>query len=107
MSILEKTREVTVETLFNYLPPAPLNNLPVLLKGEPKKGGDFMERELLYKVLFEMKKDMHDMKGLINEIMQQNPSDSNWQERKTQLLTRENDSVSTDGIDSNISVKSP
>ena len=44
MSILEKNREVTLETLFNYLPPEPLNNLPVLLKGENKKGSEFMER---------------------------------------------------------------
>ncbi len=106
MSILEKTREVTVDTLLNYLPPAPLNNLPVLLKGEPKKGSEFMERELLYKVLFDMKKDMNDMKGLINEIMHHNPSDSSWQENKTQLITRENDEPLTEEMDSNISVKS-
>ena len=104
MSILEKTREVTAETLFNYLPPAPLNNLPVLLKGDHKKGSEFMERDLLYKVLFDMKKDMNDMKLLINEIMQHNPSDPTWQERKTQLITRENDLPSPDRIDSNITI---
>ena len=104
MSILEKTREVTAETLFNYLPPAPMNNLPVLLKGDHKKGSEFMERDLLYKVLFDMKKDMNDMKLLINEIMQHNPSDPTWQERKTQLITRENDLPSPDRIDSNITI---
>ncbi len=104
MSILEKTREVTAETLFNYLPPAPLNNLPVLLKGDHKKGSEFMERDLLYKVLFDMKKDMNDMKLLINGIMQHNPSDPTWQERKTQLITRENDLPSPDRIDSNITI---
>ena len=104
MSILEKSREVTLETLFNYLPPEPLNNLPVLLKGENKKGSEFMERELLYKVLFDMKKDMNDMKGLINEIMQTNPNDPTWQERKTQLITRENDLSSIDKADKNINI---
>ncbi len=104
MSILEKNREVTLETLFNYLPPEPLNNLPVLLKGENKKGSEFMERELLYKVLFDMKKDMNDMKGLINEIMQTNPNDPTWQERKTQLITRENDLSSIDKADKNITI---
>ncbi len=104
MSILEKNREVTLETLFNYLPPEPLNNLPVLLKGENKKGSEFMERELLYKVLFDMKKDMNDMKGLINEIMQTNPNDPTWQERKTQLITRENDLSSSDKTDKNITI---
>ena len=105
MSILEKNREVTLETLFNYLPPEPLNNLPVLLKGENKKGSEFMERELLYKVLFDMKKDMNDMKRLINEIMQNNPNDPTWQERKTQLITRENDLPSSDKTDTNITIK--
>ena len=106
MSILEKNREVTLETLFNYLPPEPLNNLPVLLKGDNKKGSEFMERELLYKVLFDMKKDMNDMKGLINEIMQTNPSDPTWQERKTQIITRENDLPSTNKTDTTISINS-
>ena len=106
MSILEKNREVTLETLFNYLPPEPLNNLPVLLKGDNKKGSEFMERELLYKVLFDMKKDMNDMKGLINEIMQANPSDPTWQERKTQIITRENDLPSTNKTDTTISINS-
>ena len=106
MSILEKNREVTLETLFNYLPPEPLNNLPVLLKGDNKKGSEFMERELLYKVLFDMKKDMNDMKGLINEIMQTNPSDPTWRERKTQIITRENDLPSTNKTDTTISINS-
>ena len=106
MSILEKNREVTLETLFNYLPPEPLNNLPVLLKGDNKKGSEFMERELLYKVLFDMKKDMNDMKGLINEIMQTNPSDPTWRERKTQIITRENDLPTTNKTDTTISINS-
>ncbi len=84
MSILEKSREVSAETLMNYLPPSPLNTLPVHVRGAQKNGGEFMERELLYKVLFEMKKDMNDMKVLINEIMQKNPSDIAWQEKNLQ-----------------------
>jgi transcriptional regulator with PAS, ATPase and Fis domain len=87
MSILEKDREVTADTLMNYLPSAPLNNLPVLVKSEHKGGSEFSERELLYKVLFDMKKDMNDMKVLINEIMHHNPSDPEWQQRKAELIS--------------------
>jgi transcriptional regulator with PAS, ATPase and Fis domain len=105
LSILEKNREVTAETLFNYLPPAPLNNLPVLLKGDHKNGSEFMERDLLYKVLFDMKKDMNDMKILINEIMQQNPSEINWQERKNQLFAGESNLPITEGKETNITIK--
>lgn len=106
MSILEKTREISAETLFNYLPPQPMNNLPVHVKGEHKGGNEFMERELLYKVLFEMKKDMNDMKALINEIMQQNPSDPEWQERKTQLVSRlDNSHGMMDNTDGGMSIQ--
>jgi transcriptional regulator with PAS, ATPase and Fis domain len=87
MSILEKSRDVSAETLMQYLPPAPLNTLPVLVRGEQKNGNEFMERELLYKVLFDMKKDMNDMKSLINDIMQSKPHDADWKERKAHLFT--------------------
>jgi transcriptional regulator with PAS, ATPase and Fis domain len=87
MSILEKTREITAETLISYLPSSSMNTLPVLLKDEQKHSAEFSERELLYKVLFDMKKDMNDMKLLINEIMQHSPNDPSWQERKNQIIT--------------------
>ncbi len=89
MSILEKNREIDAQKLLNYLPPEPLNTLPVLVKGDHKNVNEFSERELLYKVLFDMKKDMNDMKALINEIMQHNPSDPAWQEKKTQLMSKD------------------
>src|SRR6185295_15144109 len=47
MSILEKHREINGETLMRYLPPAPLSNLPVLMKDEMKNTSEFSERELL------------------------------------------------------------
>jgi transcriptional regulator with PAS, ATPase and Fis domain len=88
MSILEKEREISGDTLLKYLPTAPLNTLPVLMKDELKNASEFKERELLYKVLFEMKKDMNDMKSLINEIMQQPASDNSWRERNSSLMER-------------------
>src|SRR5213075_37000 len=44
LSILEKNRDVNADTLLNYLPPEPLNNLPVLLRPDQKNGNEFMER---------------------------------------------------------------
>lgn len=85
MSILEKSREISLNTLLQYIPAESLNTLPVLLKDE-RKGENISEREILYKVLFEMKKDMNDMKALINEIIQHGPSDPAWQEKREQLL---------------------
>src|SRR6185369_7327108 len=86
MSILEKEREIDAETLMHYLPPAPLNTLPVLMKDGAKGGNEFSERELLYKVLFDMKKDMNDMKQLVNDLMHNTASDPDWKERNAHLI---------------------
>jgi transcriptional regulator with PAS, ATPase and Fis domain len=93
MSILEKNREINAETLLNYLPPAPLSTLPVLLRGEQKQGTEFSERELLYKVLFEMKKDMNDMKALINDIIRHGANDPDWQEKNKHLIDQNYGSI--------------
>jgi DNA-binding NtrC family response regulator len=86
MSILEKQRDISVDTLMHYLPPAPLSTLPVLVKDGSKGGNEFSERELLYKVLFEMKKDMNDMKQLVSELMHNTGNDPEWRERNAQLI---------------------
>jgi transcriptional regulator with PAS, ATPase and Fis domain len=66
MSILETNREITADTLQNYLPPE-ISQLPVLFKDE--KTNDFNERDLLYKVLFDMKKDIVDLKKLVVDLI--------------------------------------
>ena len=87
LSILEKKREINSEVLLQYLPPAPLTTAPVLMKDEARNSQEFNERELLYKVLFEMKKDMNDMKLLINEIIQHG-DDNSWRERNAGLIQK-------------------
>jgi transcriptional regulator with PAS, ATPase and Fis domain len=86
LSILEKQREITAETLLRYLPAAPFSNLPVLMKDGAKGNNEFSERELLYKVLFDMKKDMNDMKQLVNDLMQNAGNDTEWKERNANLI---------------------
>ncbi len=70
ISLLEENREVNAQTLAKYLP-ADASRLPMAL-GSGSKGDqhDFSERDLLYKVLFEMKKDMNDLKKLVLESFQ-------------------------------------
>ena len=86
MSILEKSREVSADTLLNYLPPAPLNNLPVLMRDEMNNSKEFNEREVLYKLIFEMKKEMNDLRSLVNQIMQHTPNDRTWQEKSSPMI---------------------
>lgn len=68
ISLLEYEREVDAATLAKYLP-NDRNQLPVLASGHGpgQESSDFSEREILYKVLFDMKKDMNDLKKLVLE----------------------------------------
>jgi hypothetical protein len=70
ISIIEKEREIGPETLRHYLPDGGKANLPAVRTVAPESGGgaDFSERELMYKVLFDMKRDINDLKKLVLEI---------------------------------------
>lgn len=67
LSILEQDKEISAETLLKYLP-AESPQLPVLA-GEEQKHGDFSEREILYKVLFDMKRDINDLRKQLAAIV--------------------------------------
>ncbi len=69
LSILEQNKEITAETLLKYLPQDNSSSLPVVLRDEAKSSGEFSERELLYKVLFDMKKDLTELKKVVANIM--------------------------------------
>ena len=69
ISVLEQDRAIDAQTLRNYLPDAG-KNLPAVVKENKKGDSDFAnEREILYKVLFDMKNDLNDLKKLTNELM--------------------------------------
>ncbi len=69
VSLLEEQREVNALTLSRYLPEANAR-LPLAFKGGAAESMDFSERDILYKVLFDMKKDMNELKKLILESYQ-------------------------------------
>ena len=71
ISLLEEEREVNGQTLARYLP-ADNSRLPMAISGmgSGSESSDFSERDLLYKVLFDMKKDMNDLKKLVLESYQ-------------------------------------
>ena len=74
ISVLETIRDITAVTLQSYLPTEDGSNLPSVIK-DKKNDSDFnTEREILYKVLFDMKSDLHDLKKLTLELMQNGSS---------------------------------
>ncbi|MFD0976617.1 sigma-54 interaction domain-containing protein [Salinimicrobium gaetbulicola] len=73
ISVLEQEREINAEKLRGYLPGVS-DNLPAVIE-EKKKESDFSnEREILYKVLFDMKSDLNDLKKLTLELMKHDSS---------------------------------
>ena len=69
LSVLEQDRAISVETLGLYIPDHN-NRLPALVTSSSEGESDFgSEREILYKVLFDMKSDLNDLKQLTLELM--------------------------------------
>ena len=74
ISVLAEERFVTANELKRFLPERPDNRLPVLAHGLGGGTHDFAnEREILYKLFFDMKKDVNELKKMFFEVLQ-NPS---------------------------------
>ena len=69
ISIIESMREIDEETIKKYLPDYQSVKLPALYEKPIDEKTFNTEREILYKVLFDMKNDMNDLKRLVAEIM--------------------------------------
>lgn len=86
ISLLEENREVSAQTLSKYLP-ADASRLPMALGlGSKGDNSDFSERDLLYKVLFDMKKDMNDLKKLVLESFQNGGMNSSLMQKHQGLF---------------------
>lgn len=87
ISIIEENRDISAATLRGYLPSGQFNELPVLYKkeGEDK---EFSERDLLYKVLFDMKNDIHELKKVVNGITKEDGITPEIQKRESLLIDR-------------------
>lgn len=68
ISIIERNRTISGETLKKYLPDTGRRDLPMLAPGG-NHHNELSERDLLYKVLFDMRRDITDLKKLVGEII--------------------------------------
>ncbi|MFZ6051052.1 sigma-54 interaction domain-containing protein [Halocola ammonii] len=69
ISVIEQEREIDAEKLMGYLPSdSRSSSLPMVVKKE-ESANDFSEREILYKVLFDMKSDLTDLKKLVLQMI--------------------------------------
>jgi transcriptional regulator with PAS, ATPase and Fis domain len=69
ISVLETNRNISYQSLYSYLPQEG-SNLPAVIKDKKAESDFSNEREILYKVLFDMKSDLNDLKKLTLELLQ-------------------------------------
>ena len=86
VSVLEKERLLTPNMLRNYLPDMG-SQLPAIVDSTQKDTDFSSEREILYKVLFDMKNDLNDLKKLTHELME-NENVSNVQKNNPELIKK-------------------
>ena len=72
ISVIEHNRDISSDILAKYLPDSETRQMPALFSHNTSHDKSFNdEREILYQVLFDMKKDMNDLKKLVNNIIKQ------------------------------------
>lgn len=99
MSVTSEKREITGEILKQYLPDeAPKNQIMVV--GDSKDGHSFeTEREILYKILFDLRRDVSDLKRIVYQRHEE--SERNDGENGIRYVTTEGKTVKGDSEDEN------
>ena len=86
LSVLEENRMIKKDVLIDYLPNLG-DNLPAIISEKSDKSEFNNEREILYKVLFDMKGDLNDLKKLTLELMQTS-NISEFKKNNEQLINK-------------------
>ncbi len=88
LSVIEKERHITAGAITKYLPSEPYNPLPVLFNNRQGEVSGLNEREILYKLLFEMKRDITDMKKIIMQMLEDGQVSRSFQEEHAHLIEK-------------------
>ena len=75
LSVLEQERAINGDMISTYLPD-PKNNLPALISDNKSESDFSSEREILYKILFDMKRDLNELKKLTNNLKKTTSNES-------------------------------
>lgn len=71
LSVLADSRNITSQDIYNIIPDIQKRNLPKTLSAEnnaSNAGDSFSEREILYKIMFDLKKDVNDLKQFVLQM---------------------------------------
>ena len=86
ISVIESNRIITPEIIYKYLPSIKDSNLPVLVSDIKKNEPDISERDILYRLLFDMRKDITDLKKIVVELMQNGQVSGDFHDENPHLL---------------------
>ncbi len=84
ISVIEKNRTIEPDVLLKYIPTYIESKLPAVYHGG---ADDMSEREILYKVLFELKNDLNDMKRVVHDLMNGNMDPQHISDEQKRVLT--------------------
>ena len=87
ISIIEKERLIDAKNLHHYIPVQNENRLPALYHNVDEKTFS-SEREILYQILFDMKKDMNDLKKLVHDILKNEATIADVRDDNAQLIRK-------------------
>lgn len=87
ISIIEKERIIDAKTLQHYIPLQAGSKLPALYRGLDEKTFA-SEREILYQILFDMKKDMNDLKKLVHDMLENEATVADIRDDNAQLIRK-------------------
>ena len=93
ISVIENHREIGAETLSRYLPAVYQSNLPMLLPENGESQSGMSERDILHKVLFNMQKDITELKKIIVDIVQNGGNGSSIPENDIEIINKMNQDV--------------
>jgi len=100
LSVLEQERAINGAMISSYLPD-PKNNLPALIL-ENKSESDFSsEREILYKILFDMKRDLNELKKLTNNLKSKEVNRSETIDDVENFMPQSFHKLNTDSLNEN------
>ncbi len=87
ISVIEHNRNINRETLQKYLPEYASVKLPAIISHEDQKSFA-SEREILYKILFDMKNDMTDLKKLVVDLLKKEGNSADIHQSNAQLIQK-------------------
>jgi transcriptional regulator with PAS, ATPase and Fis domain len=106
ISIIENDREIGVTKLKEYLPDYDGIKLPAVIKKEGDKSFS-SEREILYKILFDMKSDMNDLKKLVYDLIQHGDTDVAFDETNSRVVKNLFNEAKREKSDSKVTEATP